>query len=225
MPSLAGQQPGYLVDAIQEYLGGARETAPMHALIRGLKALDAESLALYFASQTAIQRPAPTSGDAKAGEPLTAFCGGCHGFHGVSTDSATPSLADQDPLYLVNAIKAYRGARKNAPMQRAVASVSDKDIENIAAFYAVQKLTPVVRGETLVRDLVDKCDRCHSPGVDNPTLPIPHIYGQDETYLDMALRAYHEDKRKSELMHNMILPYGNAVLEGLASHYANQPPR
>jgi len=224
-PSLSGQQPGYLVAAIQEYLTGARERAPMHALIRDLKGVDLQSLALYFASQTPAQRPAPPVGNAAAGEPLTGLCGGCHGFHGDSTDSVTPSLASQDPQYLVNAIKAYHGSRKHAAMQRAVANVSDKDVENIAAFYAVQKLTPPVHGQTLVHDLVDKCNRCHSPSVDNPTLPIPHVDGQDEAYLAMAMRAYREDKRQSSLMHNMILPYDNAVLEGVASYYANQPPK
>jgi len=39
------------------------------------------------------------------------------------------------------------------------------------------------------------------------------------------MRAYREDKRQSSVMHNMILPYGNAVLEGVASYYANQPPK
>ncbi len=223
-PSLSGQQPGYLSTAIQEYLTGAREPAPMHALIRGLKGLDVESLALYFASQTPVPRPAPAIGNAAAGEPLTGLCGGCHGFHGVSTDSATPSLAGQDPQYLVNAVKAYRSTRKYAPMQRAVAGVSDKDAEDIAAFYAVQKLTPAEHGQALVQDLVDKCNRCHSPEVNNPTLPIPHIRGQDEAYLAMAMRTYREGKRQSSVMHNMILPYGNAIMEGLASYYANQPP-
>jgi len=224
-PSLAGQQSGYFLAAMQEYLSGAREAAPMNPLIRNLKALDLETLGLYFASQTPAQRPAPPVGNAAAGEPLTAFCGGCHGFHGASTDSRTPSLAGQDPVYLVNAIKAYRTSRKNSPMQRAVTAVSDKDAENIAAYYAVQKLMPVEHGQTLVQDLADKCNRCHSPGVDNPTLPIPHVDGQDEAYLAMAMRAYREDKRQSSLMHNMILPYDNAVLEGLASYYANQPPK
>ena len=224
-PSLSGQQPGYLIAAIQEYLTGLRERAPMHSLIRDLKGLDLESLALYFASQAPAPRPAPPMGNEAAGEPLTGLCGGCHGFHGVSADSATPSLAGQDAQYLVSAIKAYHAGRKHAAMQRAVANVSDKDAENIAAFYAVQKLTPAEHGQTLVQDLVDKCNRCHGPGVDNPTLPIPHVNGQDEAYLAMAMRAYREDKRQSSLMHNMILPYGNAIMEGVASYYANQPPK
>ncbi len=138
-PSLAGQQPHYLVTAIQEYHRGDRGTAAMKTMLRDANRLELESLALYFASQTPVQRAAPTRGDPAAGEPLTAMCGGCHGPHGVSSDAATPSLAGQDPQYLVKAIKAYRTTRQHWGMQRYVTGLSDKDIENIAAFYAVQQ--------------------------------------------------------------------------------------
>ena len=112
-PNLAGQQPIYFVAATQEYLTGARESAPMDPMLRKLSKLDIESVALYFASQTPAQRSAPPTGNAAAGEPRTAVCGGCHGSHGVSTDTATPSLAGQDPQYLAQAIKAYRTTRKH----------------------------------------------------------------------------------------------------------------
>jgi cytochrome c553 len=226
-PSLSGQQPGYFVDAIQEYLAGARETPPMHSLIRNLKALDFDSLSLYFASQPPVQRPAPLRGDPAVGEQLTALCAGCHGPNGVSTDSATPSLASQDPQYLVDALKSYRAGRKHAAMQRVVGAIikSDSDAENIAAFYAIQPGTVAEHGQTLIPDIADKCNRCHSPGVNNPSLAIPNIRGQDKDYLIMALRAYREGRRESSAMHNMTLPYGNAIIEGIASYYASLPPQ
>jgi cytochrome c553 len=223
IPNLAGQQPRYLVIATQEYLSGTREKAPMHALVRDLNRLDLESLALYFASQTPAQRPAPSDGDAAAGEPLTAQCGGCHGSHGVSTDAATPSLASQDPQYLVQAIKAYGKGRQNQVMQHAVSGLSDKDIANIAAFYAVQKGRPAERGEMLVQELSEKCNRCHGPDVENPAIAIPNIRGQDKDYLTMALRSYRDERRESSLMHNMSLPYSDAVIESIASFYASRP--
>ena len=142
MPSLAGQQPHYLVVAAHEYLNGVRKTDPMHSLLRRLSKLDVESVALYFASQVPAQRSAPPFGDPAAGEPLTAMCGGCHGSHGVSTDAATPNLAGQDPRYLVDAIKAYRKTRRHAGMEAYVSDLSQQDVENIAAFYAVQKSGP-----------------------------------------------------------------------------------
>jgi len=226
-PSLSGQQPGYFVAAIQEYLTGARETPPMHSLIRDLKALDFDSLALYFASQTPAPVHTPPRGDPAAGQALTTLCAGCHGAQGVSTDSSTPSLASQDPSYLVDALKAYRAGRKHAAMQRAVAAVikSDSDAENIAAFYAVQPRGAAERGQTLVQDIADKCNRCHSAGVDNPSLTAPNIRGQGKDYLMMALRSYRDNRRESSAMHVMTLPYGDAIIEGIASYYASQSPK
>jgi cytochrome c553 len=225
IPSLAGQQPHYLVVAIQEYLSKERKAAPMHALLPGLTRLDKESLALYFASQTPAARQAPPFGDPSAGEPLSAVCGGCHGSHGVSIDTSTPILAGQDARYLVSAIKAYRTTRQREAMRAYVRGLSDKDIENIAAFYSVQKSRPGEKGQTLVQDLTDKCNRCHGAEADNPAMPIPKIGGQDRDYLVMALRAYRDDRRESTTMHKMSLPYGDAVIDSIASYYASQPAK
>jgi cytochrome c553 len=224
-PSLAGQQPGYFVTAIREYLSGARPTAPMHMLVRDTGRLDLENIALYFASQQPAERSAPPFGDAAAGEPLTAVCGGCHGFHGVSEDTATPSLAGQDPTYLAAVIKAYRTTRKHESMQRAVAALNDKEIDNIAAFYSIQKGRPAENGQRLVEELTEKCNRCHGPGIDNPAVAIPKINGQDKNYLMMALRAYRDGRRESSIMHRMSLPYSDTVIDSIASFYAGQPPK
>lgn len=225
IPSLAGQQPHYLVVAVQEYLNGVRTTDPMHALLRPLSKLDMESVALYFASQTPAERGAPVAGDPAAGEPLTAVCGGCHGSHGVSTDAATPNLAGQDARYLVNAIKAYPKSRRHLSMESYVGDLSTADIDNIAAFYSIQKSRPSEKGQTIVQDLIAKCDRCHAAGVDNPTMAVPKISGQDKDYLVMALRAYRDDRRESSMMHNMSLPYSDAVIESVSAYYAGQPAR
>jgi len=223
MPSVAGQQPHYLVVAVHEYLNGVRTTDPMHSLLRRLSKLDVESVALYFASQTPAQRSAPAFGNPTAGEPLTAVCGGCHGSHGVSSDAATPNLAGQDPQYLVNAIKSYRKTRRHEGMETYVDDLSQQDIENIAAFYAVQKSRPAEKGQTLVQELIGKCDRCHAANVENATMAVPKIRGQDKDYLIMALRAYRDDRRESSMMHNMSLPYSDAIIESVSSFYASQP--
>jgi cytochrome c553 len=224
-PSLAGQQLRYFVVAIQEYLNGVRKTDPMHSLLRRLNKLDMESLALYFASQTPALRATPSFGNPAAGEPLTAVCGGCHGSHGVSTDAATPNLAGQDARYLVNAIKAYRKTRRHEGMQSYVGDLGGKDIENIAAFYAVQKSKAAEKGQTFVQDLTEKCNRCHRADMDTPAMAVPKIGGQDKDYLVMALRAYRDDRRESSMMHNMSLPYSDSIIESVSSFYASQPAR
>ena len=222
VPSLAGQQPHYLVTAIQEYHRGDRGTAAMKTILRGANRLELESLALYFASRTPAQRSAPARGDSTAGEPLTAMCGGCHGPRGVSSDAATPTLAGQDPQYLIKAIKAYRTSRPHWGMQRFVTGVSDKDIENLAAFYAIQSSRPADSVPSSARELAVKCDRCHD-AEDNPKMVVPILRAQDKDYLVMALRAYRDDKRESTTMHKMSVIYSNAVIDDIASYYASQP--
>jgi cytochrome c553 len=225
VPSLAGQQPRYFVVALQEYLHGARKTDPMHALLPLLDKLDMESLALYFASQTPAQRSAPPSGDPVAGESLSMVCGGCHGPRGLSTDAATATLAGQDPTYLVDAIKSYKKVRQHNGMRALVSKLSDKDIQDIAAFYAVQKSKPAENGKVLVKELIEKCDRCHKSGLENPSMAVPTINGQDKDYLIMSLRSYRDTRRENSLMHNMSLPYSDAVIEGIATYYASQPAK
>jgi cytochrome c553 len=224
-PSLAGQQPGYLVAAMQQYIDAERKGAPVHRMLRGIDGLEMQSLALYFSSQSPAERPKPSFGDPAAGAPLTTACSGCHGARGVSTDTATPNLAGQDPRYLVEAIKAYRTIRRRERMRAYVTGLGEKDIENIAAFYAVQKSAPAEKGQMLVQQLTESCDRCHVSGLDNPNMLVPKIRGQDQAYLVMALRAYRDDRRESSAMHKMSLPYGDALIESLASYYAGQPPK
>jgi len=220
-PSLAGQQPHYLVAAIQEYHQGDRKIGVMKSQLRDSDRLDLENLALYFAAQTPTQRAAAKRGDPAVGEPLTAMCGGCHGAGGVSSDAATPSLAGQDPQYLVDAIKAYRKTRQNWGMQRYVAGLSDKDIDHIAAFYAAQKPRAAAEVPSSTQELAAKCDRCH----DAEGTAAPKMRGQDKDYLVMALRAYRDDKRESTTMHRMSYPYSNALIDSLASWYASQPAK
>ncbi len=223
IPNLAGQQPLYFVAAIQEYLHAERKTAPMHAKLRSLNKIERESVALYFASQAPAERSAPPAGDAAAGQPLSAVCGGCHGPQGVSTDATTPSLASQDFKYLVDAIKAYRKTRAHKGMRHSIADLSDRDVENIAAFYSVQKSRAAEKGQTFIQDLAEKCNRCHGPGTDNTAMAVPKIGGQDKDYLIMALRAYRDDRRESSTMHRMSLPYSDSIIESIAALYASQP--
>ena len=225
LPNLAGQPARYLIIALQEYARGERKVSATHAAMRALKPTDMEAVALYFASQTPSARVAPDSSDAAAGAALSAVCSGCHGAHGVGSDSTVPNLASQDFSYLVEAIKAYRTTRKREKMRLYITGLSDADIRNIAAFYTQQKSAPAEKAQTMVRDLIDKCDRCHGAGVEVPGMPVPKIGGQDRDYLATALRAYRDDRRESTTMHKMSMPYGDSIIESVASYYAAQPAK
>jgi cytochrome c553 len=222
-PTLAGQQPMYLVAAIHEYHRGDRAIGTMQSMMSDSQRLELESLALYYSLQTPVQRAAPKRGDAAAGEALSTACGGCHGARGVSRDAQTPSLAGQDFDYLVKATKAYWTVRKNWGMQRYVAGLSEKDVDDIVAFYTSQAPRAGEQKPTPTQELAAKCDRCHDDET-NMSMAAPRMKGQDKDYLIMALRGYRDDtSRESSTMHNMSFPYSNAMIESVASWYASQP--
>ena len=64
-------------------------------------------------------------------------CMGCHAVDGNSVIPTNPILAGQYEDYLVHALKQYKsGDRKNAIMSGFAAGLSDKDIADLAAWFA-----------------------------------------------------------------------------------------
>ena len=79
-------------------------------------------------------------GNPEAGKVKSAACVICHGPNGLSAQSGFPILAGQNRDYLVHSLQAYKsGKRKNPVMAGQVASLSNSDIADLAAFFALQK--------------------------------------------------------------------------------------
>ena len=77
------------------------------------------------------------AGNPVAGEKKSQVCQACHGTDGRGTNPTYPVLAGQHQSYLAQSLKAYRdGTRQNAVMAGMAASLSDQDIEDLAAYYA-----------------------------------------------------------------------------------------
>jgi cytochrome c553 len=97
------------------------------------------ALAFGTASATAADLNA---GAAKAKE----VCQACHGLDGNSQMPDYPKLGGQQPDYLAKALRDYKsGLRKNAIMAGFAGTLSNKDIENLAAYYASQPPVLVVK--------------------------------------------------------------------------------
>ncbi len=78
-----------------------------------------------------------SAADIKAGETKAAMCASCHGKNGVGISDMFPNVAGQKAGYTSLQLKAFRdGQRKNAMMSPMAQSLTDQDIENIAAYYA-----------------------------------------------------------------------------------------
>ena len=75
--------------------------------------------------------------DVEAGRARAAVCHACHGPEGVSSNPAWPNLAGQKSPYLVKQLKAFReGTREDPTMTPMAKPLTDKNIEDIAAYYA-----------------------------------------------------------------------------------------
>jgi len=77
-----------------------------------------------------------------AGKEKAAACMSCHGEHGNSLVATFPKLAGQHASYLIKQLEAFKNGTRKSPMMSALAmGLSDKDIKNIAAYYAAQKIS------------------------------------------------------------------------------------
>ena len=66
-------------------------------------------------------------------------CQACHGLDGNSQSPDYPRLGGQHADYLAKALRDYKsGARKNPIMNGFAATLSDQDIDNVAAYFAAQ---------------------------------------------------------------------------------------
>lgn len=84
--------------------------------------------------------PARAAGDIEAGKIKSYTCTGCHGIPGYNNVYPTykvPKIGGQNYEYLVSAMQAYRaGERDHKTMDLQASSLSDQDIEDIAAYFA-----------------------------------------------------------------------------------------
>jgi len=183
--------------------------------------VDIEKMAMYFAAQSPQLRTPPPFGDVEAGEPLTANCGSCHGVNGVSQEPLVPNLAGQEPVYLVNAIKAYRSHERSH--EDMVADKTDEEIESIAAFYSVQAAEPVIEEDDRTARVIAKCERCHGTASGESTMVVPSINGQQKEYLFRVMKQYRDEDRGSSMMHKMSSGYSDELLLEVAAWYAAHP--
>jgi cytochrome c553 len=198
-------------------------------MTRVLTALAA--MGLLWAAQAAAQgaaRPDMAKGERVAKQA----CAACHAADGNSSIAANPKLAGQFPEYLHKQLvnfKAHGGKkaeRDNAVMAAMVASLSDSDMRDLAAYFASQKLRPAVaaskelaaRGQKLWRggnaaSGVPACAGCHGPdGAGVPSL-YPRLSGQFAEYVEAQLKLFRAGDRAND---------PNGMMRGVAARMSDQ---
>lgn len=97
------------------------------------------TLLLFGAAAASLSSQTLAAGDPIAGKQKAATCNACHG-NTNGLDPQYPRLAGQYNEYLQQALHEYKDGRRNNPIMRGfAATLSDDDIQDIAAFYAGQQ--------------------------------------------------------------------------------------
>ncbi len=236
-PHLAGQHAAYLRSALQAYKAGKRQSDAMSGIVEKLSDQDIIDVAAYYAGLPPFdgdRNPAradsvpAVANPIEQGQQAAAACGGCHGADGHSAMAGTPHLAALSQDYLAKAIQAYKdGSRQHQIMAGMVASLDDKTIGQIAAYYASLPLKGTGKADkgdaAQGKAKSEACAGCH--GADgNPGDPKnnPALSAQDAQYLASAIRAYKNGSRKDEVMPGIVANLSDADIDNLAAYFTGQ---
>ena len=159
-------------------------------------------------------------GDAEAGKVIAAgTCVACHGPDGNSPVAMYPKLAGQHAEYLYKQLKDFKLGvessgklgRSNAIMAGMVAPLSDTDMQNLAAYFASQKMKPgstpenlIEKGQQLYRGGdsargIPACAACHGPrGTGSGLARFPKIGFQSADYMKTTLEDFRAGRRAND---------------------------
>ena len=100
------------------------------------------AIALFALAAPALAQ-APV-GNAEAAKSKISMCVGCHGIPDYKTAYPhvyhVPMITGQQPVYIVNALQAYKSGARSHPSMRGIAQgLSDKDMADLAAYYSSER--------------------------------------------------------------------------------------
>lgn len=173
------------------------------------------------AQPAAAPTPAPEPGDtwlAERGDPIkaqpivTSVCAACHGANGNSVVPTYPNLAGQGYSYLLKQLNDFKsGKRQNPIMNGMVASLSEDDMHNLAAYFSEQTVTPAAAqnkelanaGQKLWRagvasQGVPACESCHGPQGLGVPVEFPRLAGQHSQYVYAQLNNFRTGARSND---------------------------
>jgi len=187
-----------------------------------------------------VATPALAAGNAEAGHSKSQVCAGCHTADGNATIPNYPKLAGQHASYLLKQLHDFKsGARKNPIMSPQVASLSEQDMEDLAAYFSSQKRTLGAATDAAMRELGQRiyrggnetkalpaCMACHSPdGAGNPPAKYPNLGGQNADYVAKTLMDFRSGARgmdpkdsAGKIMHDIAKRMDDAEIKAVA-HY------
>ena len=199
------------------------------------------ALMVFVAFATSFVQ-AQEAGDAKVGETKIAMCIGCHGIKGYQASFPevykVPKISGQTASYIVSALTAYqKGDRKHPTMRSIAASLTAKDMADIAAYYeshgkdtapAVPEKAAEATGKAAELVAKGACTSCHGANLNKPMVPgYPKIAGQYKDYVYVALKSYKAENqatwgRNNGVMGGVAKQFTLAELKEIAAYVSQQ---
>jgi len=186
-------------------------------------------LALLIATLV-VPSSAPAA-DLEAGRRKSAACVACHGPEGNSTNPTVPSIAGQVATYLHWQLLLYRDKRRADPQMAPIAAaLSESDMADLAAFFAVQRPAPApgappdpARSEA-GRRLAETyhCNDCHGRDFGGREYA-PRLRGLSRDYVVAQMRGFRARTRGDldGAMTQAAQPVAEADIEPLADYIAS----
>ncbi len=177
-----------------------------------------------------LAAPAAAAGDPVQGKKLGWTCLGCHGietYKNVYPTYSVPKLRGQHAEYIAISLKAYRtGERSHGTMHAQAVTLSDQDIEDVAAYLAGQPVTAeaTAPAKGTPPAAVATCQACHGTVGVGIVGMYPTLSGQHADYLAYALESYRNGTRKNGIMEPFATQLKPEDIKAIAEFYARQSP-
>ena len=177
----------------------------------------------------ALASTVQAAGDVKHGREIGYTCLGCHGianYKNVYPTYSVPKLVGQHPEYIVAALKGYRGKqRSHGTMYAQASSLSDQDMEDVAAYLASTALgSEAPAAGTAPGKVTELCSACHGANGVGIIGDYPTLAGQHADYLVRALIEYQQGDRKNPIMGSFAAQLSAADIKAIANYYSGQQP-
>ncbi len=161
----------------------------------------------------------------EAGRERAVFCNTCHGPDGSAQRPNYPSLAAQNPVYLLDQIEQFAdGSREKLVMNVLAETFSVEEKVTLALYYAHMELEPTEFDEDLARRGAQvyqfRCAQCHGAG-GLGEVGYARIAGQQPEYIAEVLREYRsgDSPRRLSVMYGVSSGLNENDIEAVA-HYA-----
>lgn len=134
VPSLAGQDADYIVQALTEYKNQQRSNDDMKNAVSDIDKAAFKHLATYFARQ---QPAKPDVQPLQTAEQLSIKCNRCHDVENPDMEPIVPRIIGQSEPYLLKALYEYKlKSREQSTMFAMLDVLNDWEISNLAHYYA-----------------------------------------------------------------------------------------